>query len=342
MNTISIIDCTLRDGGYLNNWEFNYDFQIQTIKSLIEANVDIIECGFISETTGNDEIGTNYKSIEKLNHVIKSHKLNTSSSKFAVMMKINEYNPAMLPFCNFTENTVSIIRLMIYKNELEQSVNVVKQLIEKGYEVHIQPTIISHYTDEEIVNMINLYRDLNYHSISIVDTFGALNQKEIERITILFDKYANKSARLSLHTHNNLSLAFQNAITFANTTTNYRKMYIDSTIAGLGRGAGNLPTEILISWLKNQKNKNYIVSPIKKFCSNQLQNINRNVQENDFYVFILTAQKNIHPNYAIWLLLQKYNRYEIQKIINLIPPEKYEYFDFEYIKNICETYSLTI
>ena len=67
MSIISIIDCTLRDGGYLNNWEFDKEFCLNTLTTLAQSNIDIIECGFISETSGNDEIGTNFKSIEKIN-----------------------------------------------------------------------------------------------------------------------------------------------------------------------------------------------------------------------------------------------------------------------------------
>ncbi len=341
MSIISIIDCTLRDGGYLNNWQFATDFQVKTINSLIRSNVDVIECGFISEQTGNDEIGTNFKSIEKINTFLKTNGFNNSKSKFAVMMRIDEYNPDKLSTCDKVENVVSIIRVMLYKNEIQQSLYKLKKIIEKGYELHIQPTIISHYTDEEIVEMINEFNKLNYHSISIVDTFGALNTNELKRITMLFDKYANKGAKLALHCHNNLSKAYKNAITFSNYVVATRDVYIDSSISGLGRGAGNLQTELLITWLKTEKNMNYLVFPVKDFSLEHIQNFVRNIEEKDFYAFTITAKKNMHPNYAIWLLLQKYNRSDVQKILELVVPEKYETFDFQYIKNLSSAYSLS-
>ena len=342
MSIVSIIDCTLRDGGYLNNWQFSDEFQKRAIESLCEANIDIIECGFISETSGTDEIGTNFKSIEKINLMLKEEKFNTSTSRFAVMMRIDEYNPDALPVCNRSENLVSIVRVMLYKNEIEQSKEKLQKIIDKGYELHIQPTIISYYSDEEIVQMIKSFENLNYHSISIVDTFGALNEDQINRITMLFDKYANKNSRLSLHCHDNLSKAYQNSITFLNSVTLHRDVYVDSSIAGLGRGGGNLPTELLITLLKNDKNMNYFVSPIKDFSFKYLNNIERNIKEEDFYAFAITANKNMHPNYAIWLLLQKYSRQDIQKILELISPEKYETFDYKYIKDLCVLHLINV
>ena len=341
MSIISIIDCTLRDGGYLNNWQFDTNFQIKTINALTRANVDIIECGFISEQSGNDEIGTNFKSIEKVNTFLKNNGFNNTKSKFAVMMKIDEYNPDKLPPCDKIENVVSIIRVMLYKNEINQSLDKLKKIIEKGYDLHIQPTIISHYNDEEIIEMINKFNKLNYHSISLVDTFGALHTEEIKKITRIFDKFANKEAKLSLHCHNNLSKAYKNSIAFAESVASNRDIYIDSSINGLGRGAGNLQTELLITWLKTEKNMNYLVSPVKDFSLEYIQNFSRNIKEKDFYAFTITAKKNMHPNYAIWLLLQKYNRNDIQKLLTQIPPEKYETFDFQYIKNLSSAYSLS-
>ncbi len=342
MSIISIIDSTLRDGGYLNNWQFDNVFQYKAMNALINSNVDIIECGFISENTGNDAQGTNFKSIERVNTLLKAYKLNNSKSKFAIMTKIDEYNPDNLPYCNKIENTVSIIRVMIYKNEIKKAFSVLQKIIEKGYELHIQPTIISHYTDEEIVNMLNYFRDINYHAISIVDTFGALKEKDIKRITMLFDKYTNKNAKLSIHCHDNMSLAYQNSITFTNSIMSNRDVYVDCSIGGIGRGAGNLPTEFMITWLKNEKNMRYLVSPVKNFCNKEFKTLNKNIKDSDYYAFNLTAQKNIHPNYAIWLILQKYSRIDILKILELIAPEKYETFDYFYIKNLCEVFTMNI
>ena len=336
MSIFSIIDCTLRDGGYLNNWQFDDKFCIECINTLIKSNVDIVECGFLSEQSGNDIVGTNFKSIEKINNFLKQNNLNNASSRFALMLKPDEYDVQNLPKCDKAENVISIIRVMLYKNEVKESFDKLKHIIDKGYELHIQPTIISHYSDKEIIDMLELFKSLDYHSISIVDTFGALNEKEIERITILFDRYANKNSKLSIHCHNNLSLAYQNVIAFAETISPTRDAYIDASINSLGRGAGNLQTELLITWLKNEKNMKYLVSPIITFREEFISKLNKNISEKDFYAFSTTAKKNMHPNYAIWLILQKFNRLEVQKFLEAIPTDKYESFDFHYIKELCE------
>lgn len=342
MSIVSIIDSTLRDGGYLNNWDFSEKFQFELIQALINANAEIIECGFISNKSGNDLNGTCYKSIEKINNVLRGNAFNNSASKFAVMMRPEEYNVADLPQCNKAENCITIIRVMLYQHEIKDSVDILKQIVEKGYELHIQPTIISKYSDEEVVKMIEGFKSVKYKAISIVDTFGSLNEISIKKITLLFDKYVNKNAIISLHCHNNLSKAYQNALAFISSVDKKRDVYVDTAVNGLGRGAGNLQTEVFMSYLKNEKNMKYSISPIKAFCEENMRNFNRNIFEKDFYAYIITAQKNMHPNYATYLLLNKYSQKDIRKILELISEEKYESFDFEYIKSLCEVYMIKL
>lgn len=336
MSVISTIDCTLRDGGYLNNWEFDENFRLALLKSLIKSNVDIIECGFISQNSGDDLKGTHFKSIEKINNILKDNGFNNSASNFAVMMRLGEYNPDDLPQCDRVQNCINIIRVMIYKNEIANALPVLKKIVEKGYRLHIQPTIISHYTDEEIVKLLETFGSLDYEAISIVDTFGALSETEVKRIALLFDKYARKNARLSLHCHNNLARAFSNAIAFSSAININRDVYIDSTTGGIGRGAGNLPTEILLTWLKNEKKLQYSILPVNDFISKFMQDSKWSAAKENSYAYALTAQKNMHPNYAAFLILNKFSRTETCKILELILPEKYEAFDFEYIKSLCE------
>lgn len=342
MSIISTIDCTLRDGGYLNNWEFDQNFQVSLIKALINSNIDIIECGFINENSGNDNFGTHFKSIEKANSILKDNSLNKSCAKFAVMMRLNEYNPDKMPICDKAENCISIIRIMVSKEELSYAPQIIQKIIKKGYKVHIQPTIISYYTDEDIVKMLQHFQSIKYQAIAIVDTFGAVDETAIKRITLLFDKYANKEAHLSLHCHNNLAQGLQNAYAFCSSVNLNRDLYIDSAVNGLGRGAGNIATEILLTHLKNKKNANYLILPINEFCQKSMQNFKQTICRNNLYAYIITAKKNMHPNYATYLILNNYSRQDICKILQIITPEKYYKFDYNYIKSLCEVYMLKV
>jgi len=342
MSIISTIDCTLRDGGYTNNWQFDDEFKINAIKALIDANVEIIECGFISAKTGDDDNGTHFKSVEKINEFLKENAFNNSNAKFAVMMKLDEYNPEELPVCSKIENCVSIIRVMMHKSEIEIAPQILNKITEKGYDVHIQPTIISHYNDEEIVNMIKTFKKTDYKSIAIVDTFGALNEKQIKNITLLFDKYAKNTSRISLHCHNNLATAYKNAQAFIESVKSNRDGFVDVSINGIGRGAGNIATELFLTKLKTEKKANYSILPLNHFCNTYMKNLQKNITEKDFYAYALTAQKNMHPNYASYLILSKFSRQNICKILDLILPEKYETFDFSYIKSLCDVYMIKV
>ncbi len=335
MGCISTIDCTLRDGGYVNNWQFDEDFQKSLIKALILSRVEMIECGFISQTSGSDYSGTHFRSIEKINEFLRVNLFNIQNAKFLVMMRLGEYDVQTLPVCDRAENCVTGIRVMVAKDEIEKSVSLLRQIAEKGYNVHIQPTIISNYTNEEIVQMLNAYQGVNYRAISIVDTFGSLKEDDIKRIAYLFDKYANKDAMIAFHAHNNLNIAYQNAISFTHSVTNLRDIFIDCSVGGIGRGAGNLSSEILLTYLKNEKNKDYVVFPVRDFGA-KFMDFERNISEHDFYAYILTAKKNMHPNYASYLLTEGYSRPNIIKMLELIEPEKYPVFDYAYITGLCE------
>lgn len=342
MKNISVIDCTLRDGGYLNNWDFDDEFVCSTLRVLIQAKVDIIECGFASQVSGKNDKGTNYKSIEKINDFLKKNLLNVCDSKFALMVRFGEYLPENLPFCDKKENVVSVIRVMLHKDEVNNAVGYINKIIEKGYEVHIQPTIISHYTNDEIIQMLNGFRGVNYSSIALVDTFGALNNNDVEKIALVFDKYANESSALSIHCHNNLSLAQQNAVVFSEVVSNNRNVCIDSSINGLGRAGGNIATESLLRFLKENKFGCYLTSEIESFGKDCAQKFNKYLLGQDFYAYVYTAQKNIHPNYASFLISRKYDKTKIQKILNLISPEKKAGFDFHYIDNLCLEYNAIV
>ena len=336
MNNISVIDCTLRDGGYLNNWNFNNEFRQNILQALVESNIDIIECGFVSEKNGSDLNGTNFKSLNKVNEILLKNNFKENSSKFAVMLKLNEFDINNLADCNHSKNQISIIRVMVYQNEIEKSIGKIRKIIEKGYEVHIQPTIISHYSDTEIIQMLTMFNQLNYGSIAIVDTFGALNPVKIKNITKIFDTYAKSSAALTIHCHNNLSLPYENTLSFVESINKDRKTFIDSSLLGLGRGCGNLPTEKIIQWLNIEKNKNYKYKLIHNFCLTQFNNFDRSISEKDYYAYSITAKRNIHPNYATKLILSGYKKEHIEKILSKITEDNSQTFNEEKLQNICK------
>lgn len=342
MSCISIIDCTLRDGGYVNNWKFDVNFQKSLVKSLIVSKVENIEVGFISRLSGSDEEGTHFYTIERASQFLKENAFNIQNSKFLVMMRLGEYNPDELSYCDKVENCVTGIRVMVAKDEIEVAVPVLKKILEKGYDLYIQPTIISNYTDEEVVRMLNIFSVLNYRGISIVDTFGALCEEDIKRFVYLFDKYANKDAVIGLHSHDNLGIAYKNALAFVNSVNSNRDVFVDTSVTGLGRGGGNLSTEIFLTYLKKSKGREYVVFPVNDFAARFMPDIKRNVNQNDFYAYILTAKKNMHPNYATYLITKGYSRTDIVQILELIMPDKYAAFDYKYIESLCEIYRIKV
>ena len=336
MSRISVIDCTLRDGGYVNNWDFSNEFQCKTINTLINSKINIIECGFLSDQASKSDNTTLFRSVEQLNTFLAYNSLNQYNCKYALMLNLGEYSIDNILKCDRAKNCVTVIRIAFKKDEILRAKEFASLLIDKSYDVHIQPTAISHYTDEEIVEMLNIFSEINYTSISIVDTFGALSNEDVKRITRLYDKYANKMAMIAFHGHNNLSQAFSNALAFINSVSVTRDVFVDTSIYGIGRGTGNLQTEVFLAYLKNEKKYNFLVYPITNFICNEMEAFKNIMNSSNSYFYLLTAKKNMHPNYATYLIHKNYSKNEIINILERVDTSKYLVFDYEYIHNLCE------
>lgn len=327
-NKIKILDCTLRDGGYVNNWEFSTDSTKETIKSLIDSKVEIIECGFVNQKIGTGINSTLFKDIYQVNDLLKSIETSLGNSSFCIMINKGDYDLNTLPCYNQKSDMVSGIRYAFHKKDWKEALSDVEIIINKGYQVYVQAMVTLSYSDSEILEIIAEVNNYDVYAMYIVDSFGAMFGDDFKRLHYLFENNLRPEICLGYHSHNNLQLAYSNTIDFIQIKELNREIIIDSSIYGMGRGAGNLTTELVADYLNKKKHTDYNIIPLLETIDKYLEAIYRENYWGYSIAHFLSASFGCHPNYSTFLVNTKtLSIVDMQKILSLLDNGEKEGFD---------------
>ena len=314
-----ILDCTLRDGGYVNNWNFGNKGIHNIISDLGEAKIDIIECGILGLIDNNGDFSKfgNFKEMEEFLP-------EKRGALYACMLNYSEKDKFLIPERN--SKTVDCIRVAFFKPEAYDALKYAEGLKEKGYLVFLQAMVTSQYSDEELSRLIEAVNALAPFAFSLVDSFGTMYNAEVTSLYYKIDKGLDKPILFGFHAHNNLQMAFSNAIAFIETNNNKRNIIVDATVHGMGRGAGNACTELVAKYLNEKYHGNYNVDKILYIFENELKNIYEEFYWGYTNAYFATARLDINSAY-IWYLSQRgINNYsKIDLILRRIPQES-KYF----------------
>jgi 4-hydroxy 2-oxovalerate aldolase len=334
MNRVQVLDCTLRDGGYVNLWKFGYKKIQDIIDGLIKANIDYIECGYLKSNVNElDYDVTLFKNETQLKNVIKEHK---KIKKLVAMIDFGQYNLAEL---NYIQSSFLFgIRLAFHKQDSKNIETSCKIIKEKGYHLFLQPIVTVNYTDEELLELIDFTNKIEPYAFYIVDSFGSLKKNDLQRMLYLIDNNLKQNVILGFHSHNNLQMAYSNAQVVTQLQTN-RKIIIDSSIFGMGRGAGNLNTELFVEYLNDCYCGNYNLKPLLKVMDNTLNRIYSEKYWGYSLAHYLSAIYNCHPNYATYFS-EKNSLFsdDIENIISQIDDMHKEQFTEVYAEKLYLSY----
>ncbi len=333
MEHVRILDCTLRDGGYCNEWNFGFSNIKKILNGLKEAGIDIIECGFLTNKVKYEKNGTRYNTIEELTEFVPKEKQN---KPYVAMINYGEYDISQLPVYDGT--SIDGIRVAFHKKDFPEAIKICEQIKEKGYLVFIQAMVSLNYTDEEFLALIRASNQLEPYAFYIVDSFGVMKRKDLIRLFYLVENNLKTNIYIGYHSHNNLQLAYANAQALVDIQTK-RDIIIDSTIFGMGRGAGNLNTELFLQYLNDNIGTNYQVKPLLRVMDETLNNI---YQENFWGYSLpnyLSAVHNCHPTYASYLDERKTLTVEdLDEIFSMMEETKKNHFDQKYADEIYKKY----
>ena len=329
MNKVQILDCTLRDGGYCNDCHFGFDNEKKIIAGLMDANIDIIECGFLTNKAQYNVGYTKFTRIAQVEKIIPRKKEN---KLFVLLTNYGEFDPDELP--NHTQESIDGLRVAFHKSDRIEALQQCVTIKEKGYKVFVQAMVSLNYNDNEFLDLIQKVNELEPYAFYIVDSFGMMKRKDLIRLFYIVEHNLKSNILIGFHSHNNLQLANSNAQSLVDLHSN-RKLIIDTTIYGMGRGAGNLNTELFVQYLNENYNSNYKIKPLLTIID---EIINEFYQRNYWGYSLsnyLSAIHNAHPNYASYLDDKKTLTVEnINEIFDMMDEDKKISFDKDYIERL--------
>jgi len=289
---IKVLDCTIRDGGLMNKHGFEMRFVREVYKAVSEAGIDYMEIGYKNSKRlfNSKEFGKwKFCDDEDIRKVIEGIE---SRTKISVMVDVDRVDvDDVLPK---KDSPVDMIRVATYVKDVDKAIYLANHFTDKGYETTINIMAISRALENELTECLEqLEKECKARIIYIVDSFGSLYQETTEFL-VKKARSILKTKEVGMHAHNNQQLAFGNTIEAIIHNANY----VDGSIFGLGRAAGNCPTELILGFLKNPK---YDIRPILDVISKEFIPLQKKIEWGYFIPYAITGILDEHPRTAIAL-----------------------------------------
>jgi len=325
---IQILDCTLRDGGFgLEDARINKESELVFLKedidsvsqNLSKSDIDIIEIGAIEISKDDKKNMAIYQDIESISNEIPVP--HSQNQMYAALFRGPDTPVADIP--NWNELYCQAIRVIIRYSELKKSLDFCKELAKKNYKVFIQPMVTMRYKNDELQMLIDYANDISAYALYFVDSYGYMQEQDIKHFFTLFDKGLKESVRIGFHAHNNMNLAFSNALAFIKQESD-RNIIIDSCCLGMGQGAGNLQTEIIIDHLNKYYGVSYNYDAVLMACEIIEKYSNKNLWGYSLTRFLPAINKSA---YKISLVLRNKYKLSYVEINNILKNMPLEYRD---------------
>lgn len=314
MGKVRLLDCTLRDGGYINDWRFGKQSILEMIDKLEQTNVDILELGFLKNEPYQED-RTVFNDAAQVSGILKKR-----NKKPLYAMMIEVVNPLPLEQLKEAKDAeFDIIRVIVWKRMLQEGFEYCKGIVEKGYKLCVQPARVDQYSEEEFVGMVKLFSTLNPLAIYVVDSWGTQSSSSLLHYMELANQYLPSNVNLGYHGHNNLMQAYQVAVDFIQRKFE-RDIIVDASVYGIGRGAGNLNLELIAKYMNEELHANYSVSPMIEIYSKYLKKIYAESSWGFSMPHYITAIYNCNPNFGAYYDKERgLSPIDIEGIIASIP-----------------------
>lgn len=289
---IKVLDCTVRDGGLMNKWQFSKDFVKGVYDSCVAAGIDYMEIGYISseDQFSRDEFGPwKFCAEDDLREIMGDNNTDTKISVMADIgrIKYDDIRPK-------SESVIDLFRVACYDYQIDKAIELAHHVMDKGYEATINMMAVSKVSERALNQVLEDVANSRVPIFYLVDSFGSLYSEDINNLMHRY-KSALPGKTIGFHGHNNTQLAFANTIECIIDGANM----LDATMLGIGRGAGNCPMELLLSFLKNPK---YKIEPIIKCIQDYVYPLKKDIDWGYFIPYMITGAQNDHPRSALaWM-----------------------------------------
>lgn len=305
---IRVVDATIRDGGLCNEFRFDDKFVKDLYNANVKAGVDYMEFGYKASREIFDEKDFGKWKFCKDEDIRKIVGDNKTNLKIAVMADVGrtDFKTDIIPR---KDSPIDLIRVATYINTIPAAIEMIEDAAKKGYETTINIMAVSKARTEDIKAALEALGKTPVNAFYIVDSYGSIYPEEARRLADMYGEIAEKYKKsVGIHAHNNQQLAFANTIE----AMTYGASYLDATVDGMGRGAGNCSLELLLGFLKNPK---YRVEPIVKIIEEHTSKLREEGVKWGYDIpYMLTGQYNTHPRPAIQFV--KEDRKDYYRFIN--------------------------
>ncbi|MBN1427814.1 MAG: aldolase catalytic domain-containing protein [Anaerolineae bacterium] len=289
---IKVLDCTVRDGGLMNNSHFEDDFVKAVYQACVDAGIDYMEIGYKGDKSiylPQDYGKWKHCTEEDVRRIVGDNPTDLKISAMADAER-TDYHVDILPK---EQSVFDMYRVATYIHQIPTAVDMIKDIHDKGYEATVNLMAISVVQERELDEALDILSKTEVEVIYLVDSYGSLYSEDIQPLTRKYLQYAEATGKkVGIHTHNNQQLAYANTIE----ALIMGASYLDATLGGLGRGAGNCPTELLIGFLKNPK---FRLRPLLQCLQQYVMPLREKILWGYDIPYMLTGQLNMHPRAAM-------------------------------------------
>ncbi len=297
MRTIEILDCTLRDGGFVNDWNFGAGSIANIIGRLVKAGIDIIEVGFIDARRSYDINRSIFPDTDSIKPIF-----NNLETDNALILGMIDFGTC--PIEAITEQQDSVldgIRVIFKKQHSREALEFCAAIKKKGYKIFVNPVSVTSYSDTEMLNLIATINALAPDGVAIVDTYGLMHKQELLHYYSLLDKNLITGIKIGYHAHNNFQLAYANSLELV-ALDSERELIIDTSLFGMGKSAGNTCTELVAMHLNENYGKCYDMYQLLEAIDVDISKEYARKQWGYTLNHFVAASNDCHPDYVSALI----------------------------------------
>lgn len=325
---IQLLDCTLRDGAYIVDSKFGTVAMKGIISKLQDANVDIIECGWLKDKEHTE--GTTFFHVPS--DIVPYITNKKEGVMYVSMIDWNRYNVDALP--PYDGKSIDAIRVVFPYGKHKEGIAIGQEIRKKGYKVCYQAANTLAYPNEDLISLAEEINKTDAISLSVVDTFGAMYEDDIDRIVTCLHEHLKPEVNLGIHTHNNQQMAFALSLHFIDILkeTN-RGIMIDSSLCGMGRGAGNATTELVANYLNRKCGCHYDMDAIMDAIDVYMEYYKENYEWGYSTPYSIAGMYCCHVNNIAYLLKNhRCNAKDMRIVIESLSPEDRKQYDYDLLE----------
>jgi len=327
MGHAQLLDCTLRDGAYLVDKKFGVQAIHGIIRGLMQAKIDYIEIGFFQD----DEFGegkTVYRNSADAKRFVPADK---GGAEFSVLADYSRFSIENLDPC--TGDSIDVVRECFFKHERYGAIEACRKIKALGYKVFVQPVDILGYTDAELIELIDLINPIEPYCVSIVDTFGSMYEEDLQHVYSILNHNLVSSAKIGFHSHNNMQLSNALSQAFLRMANGKRQVVVDGTISGMGRGAGNTPTELIAQYMVAKLGYHYDIDALLDTIDGYMDNIRARCSWGYSTPYFVAGCYSAHVNNIAYLTQKSSIRSkDIRYILNKVGAQARKRYDYDLLE----------